>query len=105
MSHDELEWDAWLEYEHHILTCEHGPTELYQRVDEVRILQDGWFEDCYQIKMVEDLVKVKWEAPCTWVGCPWHLYYCRMSRVDWKTPYEFAIETDPNQQTLPREEE
>ena len=105
MSHEKPEWDAWIEFEHHILNCEHAPEEYYQRVDEATIRREDFFEDAYQIKMVDDLVKVKWESPCSWVGCVWHLYYCRMSRVDWKTPYEFATETDPGQQTLLGEEE
>lgn len=104
MSFQEMEWAAWREFDEHIMNCPHGPDEYYQRADEVKIREDEFHEDGYQIKMVDNLVKVKWEMPCSWVGCVWHLYYCKMTRAEWKTPYEFAIETDPQQKKLGEEE-
>jgi len=86
---NDFEWHeqcALLELEDHILNCKYGGGD---RDQEIRIREDDFYDN-FQIKMVGDLVKIKWEAPCSWVNCHWHLYYCRMSPVEWKTPFELA---------------
>ncbi len=95
--YEEHEQRAWDRYVEHVLTCSHGPTEdqYYQREDEVRMQADDFEEHCFQIKMVEGMVKIKWETPCTWVGCPWHLYYCKMIEAPvWESPFTIAQRRD-----------
>ena len=93
MNFAEMEREARDEFEDHIINCLHGPDKYYQRTDEVGIREDEFYEEAYQIKMVDELIKVKWEMPCSWVGCSWHLYYCKMTRAaQWLTPYEIVME-------------
>ena len=91
ISFEEHESIAWVEFATHIKECAWGnPSTHAQREDEIAIRQEEFFSDAFQIKIVDNLVKVKWEAPCSWVGCPWHLYYCKMSKSDWKSPFEMV---------------
>jgi len=95
ISFDEHESMAWVEFAKHIRECTWGnPSSLAEREDEICIREEEFFEDAFQIKIVDNLVKVKWEAPCSWVGCTWHLYYCQMSKADWKSPYEMVTEVN-----------
>lgn len=88
--HEEL---AWNDFKAHLFDCEYAPTDERERLYEIELREAEFFEE-FQIKMVENLVKIKWEMRCSWVGCPLHTYYCMMANPVWLTPVEIQTFDD-----------
>ena len=87
----EHEQRAWTRYKEHVATCSNGPESFSDRLWEIDLQEADFEEHCFSMKMVEDEVKIKWETPCTWVGCTWRLYYCRMVETPvWEDPFTIA---------------
>lgn len=69
------------ELREHILTCKHAKNVDWQdRLQECDLATTDLLEEGQQIRFIQDgILKIKWEAPCSWVGCHWHLYYCKLA--------------------------
>tara|TARA_Y100000361_G_C11155854_1_gene344094 strand:- start:1128 stop:1427 length:300 start_codon:yes stop_codon:yes gene_type:complete len=64
----------------HILNCKHAPIDIETRFDEADLMETDLYEEGQQIRFIQDgILKIKWESPCAWVGCYWHLYYCKLA--------------------------
>ncbi len=75
------------EYISHLRSCAHGHGGLTHADIAMEI---ECLEDNFQIKMLDNgMVKIKWEMPCQYIGCHWHLYYCRLAAdPSWQQPHE-----------------
>jgi hypothetical protein len=72
--------EAILELKAHIMNCKHGPQDGYDCHDEAELAAQDLLEEGQQIRFLTGgILKIKWEAPCSWVGCHWHLYYCKLA--------------------------
>tara|TARA_Y100001938_G_scaffold143415_1_gene216141 strand:- start:624 stop:905 length:282 start_codon:yes stop_codon:yes gene_type:complete len=72
--------EAVRELRKHILSCKHAPSDVVTRFDEAELAETDLYEEGQQIRFLEGgILKIKWEAPCSWVGCGWHLYYCKLA--------------------------
>ena len=69
------------ELREHILTCKKAKDVDWQdRLQECDLSTTDLLEEGQQIRFIQDgILKIKWEAPCPWVGCHWHLYYCKLA--------------------------
>ena len=68
----------------HIQICshKHGADEPEQET----LLEE--FDGGRQMKMVGEIVKLKWEVSCPF--CPmWAVYYCVMTHACWQPPHDF----------------
>ena len=80
MTYRQHEHSAVLELRDHILNCKHAPPSLEERFAEADLSETCLHEDGSQIKFLEgNVLKIKWESPCAWSGCVWHLYYCKLA--------------------------
>jgi len=81
MIYEEHEYEAVKELREHILSCKKGPKEdMDDRFDEADLAEQDLYSEGSQIKFLQGhILKIKWEAPCSWVGCVWHLYYCKLA--------------------------
>lgn len=71
---------AVMELREHILNCKKGPDCFNERFSEADLSEQGLREEGSQIKFLQGhILKIKWESPCSWVGCHWHLYYCKLA--------------------------
>ncbi len=77
------------EYIAHLRECDHRDQDSYLDERDVAFEIDC-LEDVFQIKMLDNgIVKIKWESPCQYIGCHWHLYYCRLAiDPNWQEPHE-----------------
>lgn len=81
MNFEDHEWAAFVELREHITTCKHAIdcTES-EKEDEADLMADALRSEGAQIKFLQGhILKIKWESPCSWVGCHWHLYYCKLA--------------------------
>ena len=79
--HEQEALESFLE---HIETCarKHGADEPEQET----LLEE--FHGGRQMKMVGEIVKLKWEVSCPF--CPmWAIYYCVMTHACWQPPHDF----------------
>lgn len=68
----------------HLETCRHKPSFCPRPLDEV----EDMFHEGRQMKMVGEIVKLKWEVSCPY--CPmWAVYYCVMTHACWQPPHDF----------------
>ena len=80
MRYEEHEAAAHAELREHILNCKKGPDCFSERYSEADLSEQGLREEGSQIKFLQGhILKIKWESPCSWVGCHWHLYYCKLA--------------------------
>jgi hypothetical protein len=82
MNYYEHQQAAIEELRQHIFTCKH-PTNVdsFDRLQEADLSTTDSLEEGQQIPFIQDgILKIKWEAPCPWVGCHWHLYYCKLAK-------------------------
>ena len=81
MTYREHECAAVMELRNHILNCKHAKdTPTIDKLDEADLMEDALYSDGSQIKFLQGhILKIKWESPCSWVGCHWHLYYCKLA--------------------------
>jgi hypothetical protein len=82
MNYEEHEWAAVEELREHIMTCKHaGDSDIFDRHQEADLAEQDLYSHGSQIKFLQGhILKIKWEAPCSWVGCRWHLYYCKLAK-------------------------
>ncbi len=78
------------EYITHLQECDHRGDEILNERDIV--IEIDCLEENFQIKMLDNgMVKIKWEMPCQWIGCHWHLYYCRLvADPHFEEPFDIA---------------
>lgn len=82
MRYEEHEWAAVAELREHIMTCKHAEdcTEFDKQM-EADLMEEALYSEGSQIKFLQGhILKIKWESPCPWVGCHWHLYYCKLAK-------------------------
>ena len=80
MKYYEHQAKAVQELRDHILNCKHAPADNYVRHNEADLMETGLYEEGQQIRFIQDgILKIKWESPCAWFGCHWHLYYCKLA--------------------------
>jgi hypothetical protein len=81
---EEHEQAALEQFLWHIETCARKhDSDL--RIDDALLDE---FHGGRQMKMVGEIVKLKWEVSCPF--CPlWAIYYCVMTHAAWKPPHNF----------------
>ena len=81
MTYLQHEHAAVMELREHILHCKHGDGSSHiERLDEADLMEDALYSDGSQVKFLpNNILKIKWESPCSWSGCVWHLYYCKLA--------------------------
>lgn len=81
MNYYEHQAAAIEELRQHIFTCKHAENvDLVDKHQEADLATTDLLEEGQQIRFIQDgILKIKWEAPCSWVGCHWHLYYCKLA--------------------------
>lgn len=81
MTYLQHEHAAVMELRNHILNCKHTRhvTDI-EKLDEADLAEEALYSDGSQVKFLpNNILKIKWESPCSWVGCVWHLYYCKLA--------------------------
>ena len=77
----EHQCEAIAELREHVLNCKHGSIYVHDRYQEADLMVEGLIEEGQQIRFLDSgVLKIKWESPCAWVGCAWHLYYCKLAK-------------------------
>jgi len=85
-SFEDHEHAALEDFINHLETCRHKPSFCPRPLDEVHDM----FHEGRQMKMVGEIVKLKWEVSCPYQACPmWAVYYCVMTAAEWKPPRAF----------------
>jgi len=81
MTYLQHEHEAVMELRNHIVNCKHAKnTTTIERLDEADLMEEGLYSDGSQVKFLpNNILKIKWESPCAWSGCVWHLYYCKLA--------------------------
>lgn len=81
MNYYEHQQAAIEELRAHILTCKKAKdVDSFDRLQEADLATTDLLEEGQQIRFLTGgILKIKWEAPCSWDGCHWHLYYCKLA--------------------------
>ena len=83
-SFEDHEQAALTDFICHIEICSHQ--HRADVPDEETLLEE--FHGSRQMKMVGEIVKLKWEVSCPY--CPmWAIYYCVMTHACWQPPHDF----------------
>ena len=79
MNYEEHEQAALHEFLSHITSCKHSEPEddIQQELD---LSESDFWDTAGSIKFLQGhILKIKWEIGCPFVGCHWHLYYCKLA--------------------------
>lgn len=83
-SFEDHEQAAYSDFINHIQNCAYSHDADAPNPDTL----DEEFHGGRQMKMVGEIVKLKWEVSCPY--CPmWAVYYCVMTHACWQPPHDF----------------